>query len=98
VDAAVVEVTPRLSCVGVHLLAQGLDQHEAFGPVVAPLRQAIAAQKRAHPDDDFALVHHREQTLRHRLQALLFAPLLGIEPLPGFETHEPPLQTRLGQG
>jgi hypothetical protein len=98
VGAAVVEVTPRLSFVGVHLLAHWLDQHEAFGPVVAQLRQAIEAHKRAHPDDDFALLHHREQTLRHRLQALFFAPLLGIEHLTGFDTHEHPLQTLLGQG
>src|SRR5215813_8051614 len=98
VGAAVVEVTPCLSFVGVHLLAHWLDQHEVFGPVVAQLRQAIEAHKRAHPDDDFALLHHREQTLRHRFQALFFAPLLGIEHLTGFDTHEHPLQTLLGQG
>jgi len=97
-SAAVVQVTPHLSCVGVHLLAHWLDQHDAFGPVVAQLRQAIAAHKRTQPDDDFALLHHREQTLRRRFQALFFAPLLGIETLTGFETHEPPLQTLLGRG
>jgi len=53
--AAAVQMTPRLSFVGVHLLAQWLDQHDAFGPVVAPLKQAILAHKQAHPDDDFAL-------------------------------------------
>src|SRR5215467_15553040 len=40
-SAAVVQVTPHLSCVGVHLFAHWLDQHDAFGPVVAQLRQAI---------------------------------------------------------
>jgi hypothetical protein len=94
----VVRVTPRLSCVGVHLFAHWLDQHHAFGPVVVPLTQAIEAHKRAHPHDDFALVHHREQTLRRRFQALFFAPLFGIEKLTAFDTHEHPLPTLLGRG
>ena len=43
-------------------------------------------------------MHHRDQTLLRRLQALFFAPLLGIETLTGFDTHEHPLQTLLGRG
>jgi hypothetical protein len=96
--AEVVQVTPRLSFVGVHLFAHWLDQHDAFGPVVLQLKQAIAAHKRAHPDDDFALLHHREPTLRRRFQALFFAPLFGIEQLTAFDTHEHPLPTLLGRG
>ena len=94
----VVQVTARLSCVGVHLFAHWLEQHDGFAPVVAGLQHAIAAHKSAQPDDDFALLHHREQTLRRRFQALFFAPLLGIDTLTGFDTHEHPLQTLLGQG
>jgi hypothetical protein len=96
--AEVVQVTPRLSFVGVHLFAHWLDQHEVFGPVVVQLTQAIEAHQRAHPDEDFALLHHREQTLRRRFQALFFAPLLGIEHLTAFDTHEHPLPTLLGRG
>jgi len=84
--------------VGVHLFAQWLDQHDQFGPVVAQLQQAIEAYKQAHPGDDFALLHHREQTLRRRFQALFLAPVLGITRLPAFDTHEHPLSTLLGQG
>lgn len=43
-------------------------------------------------------MHHREQTLRRRFQALFFAPLLGIEQLTTCDTHEHPLPTLLGQG
>ena len=68
--AEVVQVTPRLGYVGVHLFAQWLDQHEAFGPVVAQLTQAVEAHKHTHPGDDFALLHHRESTLVHRFEAL----------------------------
>jgi hypothetical protein len=94
----VVQITPRLSYVGVHLFAHWLDQQGALSPVVTQLTQAIAAYKHAHPNDDFALVHHREQTLLRRFQALLFAPLVGIDTLTAFDTHEHPLQTLLGRG
>jgi hypothetical protein len=62
------------------------------------LQQAIHTYRTQHPDDDFPLLHHREQTLRRRFQALFFAPLLGIETLTAFDTHEHPLQTLLGRG
>ena len=62
------------------------------------LQQAIHTYRTQHPDDDFALLHHREQTLRRRFQALFFAPLLGIETLTAFDTHEHPLPTLLGRG
>ncbi len=89
---------PRLSCVGVHLFAHGLDQHETFGPVVAQLTQAVEAHKQAHPGDDFALLHHRASTLLRRFQALFFAPLCGIDRLTACDTHEHPLATLLGRG
>jgi hypothetical protein len=95
---ALVQITPHLACVGVHLFAHWLDQQDALAPVVARLQQAIEAHKRAHPDDDFALLHHRDQTLRRRFAALFFAPLCGIEHLTAFDTHEHPLQTLLGRG
>jgi hypothetical protein len=95
---AVVQVTPHLSCVGVHLFAHWLDQQDSLAPVVARLMQAIEVYKQTHPDDDCALLHHREQTLLRRFQALFFAPLVGIETLTGFDTHEHPLQTLLGRG
>src|SRR2546427_815818 len=84
----VMHLPPRLSYVGVHLFAHWLDQQGALSPVVTHLTQAIAAYKQAHPNDDFALVHHREQTLLRRFQALLFAPLVGIDTLTAFDTHE----------
>ena len=38
-----VSVTPRLSFVGGHVLAHGLDHQHAFAPVVAQLTQAVQA-------------------------------------------------------
>ena len=95
---AVVQVTPHLSFVGVPLFAHWLDQQEVLEPVVARLKQAIAAHKHTHPGDDFALLHHRESTLCRRFQALFFAPLFGIALLTAFDPHEHPLPTLLGRG
>src|SRR2546425_3112151 len=92
----VVRLTPRLSFVGVHLFAHWLDSQGLLDTVVAQLTQAVETHQRTHPDDDFALLHHREQTLRHRFQALFFAPLFGIEHLTEFDTREHPLATLLG--
>lgn len=88
----------HLSFVGVHLFALWLAQHQALDPVVSGLQQAIRVYQQAHPDEDFALLHHHEQTLLRYFQALLFAPLLGIERLTEFDTHEHPLPTLSGRG
>jgi hypothetical protein len=93
----VVGVTPRLSFVGVHLFARWLDQQQALEPVVAGLQAAIRAYQGMHPGDDFALLHHLDVTLRHRFEALLLAPLLGIERLSAFDTQEHPMETLIGQ-
>src|SRR5574342_438219 len=95
---ALVQGTPPLAYVGVPLFAHGLNQQEALEPVVACLQQAIAAHKSAHPADNFALLHHRAQTLRRRCAALFCAPLCGLEHRTAFDTHEQPLQTLVGRG
>ena len=41
--AALVRITPRLSCVGVHFFAHWLNQRKAFGSVVVQLQQAVQA-------------------------------------------------------
>jgi hypothetical protein len=89
---------PRLAFVGGHLFAHGLDQPETFRPVVARLTHAVEVHKHTPPDEDCALVHHRESTLLRRFQALFFAPWFGIDRLTAFDTHEPPLATLLGRG
>jgi hypothetical protein len=66
--------------------------------VIPLLQHAMHTSRRQHPDDDFPLLHHREQTLRRRFQALFFAPLLGIETLTACDPHAHPLQTLRGRG
>jgi hypothetical protein len=95
--AALVRLTPHLPEVGVHLFVRWLEQQGSFTPLIRALQQAIEVYKRDHRDEDFALLHHREETLKRRLQALILAPLLGIEHLSEFDTHEHPLETVLGR-
>ncbi len=97
-DAVVIDRTPQLALVGVHLLSHWLGQLGTFGPIICELQQAIDAYHQTHPDDDFALLHHRESTLQRRLQALVLAPLLGIDTLTAFDTREHPLPTLIGRG
>jgi hypothetical protein len=97
-QGSLVRVTPSLSFVGVHVFAAWWHQHGSMNAITPLLQQAIHTYRTQHPDDDFPLLPHREQTLRRRFQALLFAPLLGIETLTAFDTHEHPLQTLRGQG
>ncbi len=94
---ALVQVTPHLSRVGVHLFARWLEQQGRLTPLVHALQQAIEGYQRDHRGDDFALLRHRQDTLLHRLQAVLLAPLLGIERLSEFDTHETPLETVIGR-
>lgn len=97
-QAQVIRVTPQMSFVGVHLFAHWLHQRDAFGPVVTQLEKAVESHQHTHPDEDFALLHHRESTLLHRFEALFFAPLLGIAHLSEFDTREHPLKTLIGRG
>lgn len=92
----VVRVNPRLTFVGAHLLSVWLDQQNALDPVVAGLKDAVQAYQQTHPGDDFDLLHHRDGTLKRRFEALLLAPLLGIERLSAFDTQEHPLETLIG--
>jgi hypothetical protein len=93
----VVQVMPHVSCVGVHGFAHWLNQHDALRPVVAQLTQAIERHQQAYPEDDFALLHHREQTLHRRFEALFFAPLWGIERLSEMGIREHGLESLLGR-
>lgn len=95
--AALVQLTPHVSRVGVHLFARWLEQQGLLTPLVLAVQQAIEVYQRHHRDEDFALLHHRQATLLRRLQALVLAPVLGIEHLTEFDRHEHALETVIGR-
>ncbi len=92
-----IELAPRLSFVGVHLFSHWLESQPSVSEVVERLEGAIEGYRQAHPDADFALLHHRRETLQRRFQALLLAPLFGIEVLTEFDRREHALATVIGR-
>jgi len=65
-----VQVTPSLSFVGVHVFAAWMHQQGGLREVIPLLQQAIHAYSKQHPEEDFPLLHHKEETLSLRCQAI----------------------------
>ena len=95
--ASRVQVTPHLSHIGVHLFDAWMEQQNGFGPVVERLQFGIRSYLERHPDEAFALLQHREETLKARFKALFYAPLFDMGKLSQFDYQEHPLETLLGR-
>ncbi len=95
---SLVKMTPSVSYVGVFLFAAWLDEQGLEEQVVMPLTQCIQQYQAAHPDANFPLLHHKDETLWHRFQALLYAPLFHIGKLTGYDVREHPLESLIGRG
>ena len=63
-------MTPSLSFVGVHVFAAWMQQQGRVSEVITLLQQAIHAYGQQHPEEDFPLLHHKEETLSLRCQAI----------------------------
>lgn len=90
-------MTPYLPFVGVHVFAAWIQQQGSLSEVITLLQQAIQAYSKRHPEEDFPLLHHKEETLWLRLQAIFYAPLFGIGKLTEFDVKEHPLVTLQGR-
>jgi hypothetical protein len=95
--AMVGKLTPHLAFIGVHLFAAWLAAQAVLGQVVMLLEKCITTYTATHPDEDFALLSHTRETLLLRFQALLYAPLLGIQKLSEYDVVEHPLATLVGR-
>jgi hypothetical protein len=96
-SGALVKLSPHLSFVGIHLFAAWVESQEMLVQVVTLLQQGIQAYAAGHPDADFPLLHHREETLLQRFQAVFYGPLFGIGKLTEFDVKEHPLDTLIGR-
>lgn len=97
-NAFVVKMTPSVPYVGVLLFAAWLEEQGVEERVVTLLTEVIHQYQADHPDADFPLLHHKEDTLWHRFQALLYAPLFQIGKLTGYDVREHPLESLIGRG
>ncbi|MHC4074017.1 MAG: hypothetical protein ACYTGS_18625 [Planctomycetota bacterium] len=95
--ASLAKVAPHLSHIGVHLFDAWMEHENGFGPVVERLQLGIGSHLQRHPEEAFALLQHREETLKTRFKALVYAPLFGIGKLSEFDYQEHPLETVLGR-
>ena len=96
---SLMKLRPQVLCVGVHLFAAWMEeeQQEIFYQVVTLLQQRIQEYGDAHSGVDFPLLHHKEETLLRRFQALFYGPLFGIKKLTEFDVKEHPLDTLIGR-
>jgi len=76
---ALVELAPHVSFAGVHLFAAWMESGDKFGMVVALLMERIEEYRHIHPEAEFALLHHKPETLERRFHALFYAPLLWAD-------------------
>jgi hypothetical protein len=74
-----------------------MEQQNGFSRVLILLKQWIEAYKIEHPQTDFPLLCHKEETLMKRMKALFYAPLLGIDRLTEFDVKEHCLDTLIGR-
>jgi hypothetical protein len=88
---------PQVLSVGVHLFAAWMDGQGVFCQIVHLLQPHLARYCATHPDIDFALLHHKEETLVRRFQALFYAPLYGIHKLTEFDVKEHGMASVLGR-
>lgn len=95
---ALVELAPHVSFVGVHLFAAWMESGDRLSMVVALLMERIEEYRQIHPEADFALLHHKPETLQRRFLALFYAPLFGIDKLSELDIKEHPLSTLVGVG
>jgi hypothetical protein len=97
-QGALVKLTPHVSFVGMHLFAAWMESPDGFATIVALLTERINGYGEEHPEVDFALLHHKPETLLRRFQALFYAPLLGIGKLSELDVKEHPLRNLVGVG
>ncbi len=74
-----IRVIPDLGCVGVRIFGDWTDQQEGFSEAVVLLGETAEVYKTDHPEENFPLLFHREETLLLRFKALFYAPLFGID-------------------
>jgi hypothetical protein len=97
-QTSVIKASSHVRFVGVHLFAAWMEEQGVFIRLVEMLSVQIGAYRDAHPEECFELLCHRQRTLLRRIQALVYAPLLGIEKLTEFDRKEHALASVIGHG
>ena len=83
----------NVSCIGLKIFDEWIEQEEMLSEVITLLREAIKNYKGIYTTENFPLLHHREETLKWRFKALFYAPLFAIGKLTEFDIKEHALET-----
>jgi len=92
-----IALRPQVAFLGLHLFDSWLHKRGVFVRVIEELQLAIADHLVEHPEDDFALLSHKAETLLRRFQALYYAPLFGIGKLTQYDLKPHALPTLVGR-
>jgi len=92
-DKDIISYNANISCIGIKIFDEWLEQKGIFSEVIALLAETIENYKGINPTENFPLLHHREETLNYRFKALFYAPLFEIGKLTEFDVKEHALET-----
>ena len=97
-SADIIKIDPNISSVGTHIFSHWIEEQSAIDRMVDLVMARIIEYREQFPDAHFPLLFHSRDTIKKRLQAIFFAPLLNINKLVEFDRFETPLNTMIGQG
>ena len=95
--AEVIQFKPIVSAIGLQIFSIWLELQPMWETIAGELSEQIASYRQAHPEADFPLLHHSNETLIKRFKALFFAPLLGIKRLIQYDRCQHPLKSIIGR-
>ena len=81
-----------------HIFSHWIEEKLVIDYMVDLVVARIGEYREQFPDANFPLLLHSRVTIKKRLQAMFFAPLLKINKLVEFDRFETPLNTMIGQG
>ena len=95
--AEVIQFKPIVPAIGLQIFSIWLESQLIWETIAGELSEQIASYLQAHPEADFPLLHHSNETLIKRFKALFFAPLLGIKRLIQYDRCQHPLKSIIGK-
>lgn len=96
-SAEVIQFKPILPAIGLQIFSIWLESQPMWETIAGDLSEKIASYRQAHPEADFLLLHHSNETLIKRFKALFFAPLLGIKRLVEYDRRQHVLKSIIGR-
>ena len=95
--AEVIQFKPIVPAIGLQIFSIWLESQPLWETIARELSEQIASYRQAHPEADFPLLYHTNETLIKRFKALFFAPLLDIKRLIEYDRRQHALKSIIGR-